>query len=131
VAELNLIPDNEVVYRALRSASCIDQETGEVSPEAYFIRADEEGNPKENGLSVCLSSRCAAEDCCKTTLKKRKGVVSLNVNYLRSIGLDVQPDPPPPEHAIIVNVPVRKENPKEAERFARLLAKHSKFQWKP
>jgi len=130
VRELSLIPDNEVVYRALRNAKCIDQETGDVSPEAYFIRIDAEGNP-EKGLSVCLASRCAAEDCCKTTLSKRKGVVSLSVEYLRSIGLDVQPDPPPPEHALIINVPVRKDHPVEAERFARLLAKHSKFEWKP
>ena len=129
MTELSLIPDNEVVYRALRNAKCIDQETGDISPEAYFIRIDGEGNP-ENGLSVCLASKCEAGDCCKE-LKKRYGVVGLNVGFLRSIGLNVQPDPPPPEHAIIVNMPVRKNNPVEAERFARLLAKHSRFEWKP
>lgn len=131
MTELNSISNSEVVYRALRNKKCIDEDTGEVAPETYFIRTDDQGNPTEKGLSVCLSSKCTApEDCCRN-LKKRYGVVSLNVEYIRSLGLDVEPDAPPPEHALIVNMPTRKENPVEAERLARLLAKGSEFQWRP
>jgi hypothetical protein len=129
VGEFNPIPCTEIVYRALRSKKCVDEDTGEVSPEAYYLRIDKDGN-REEGLSVCIGTKCNPEDC-GGNLKRRFGVVSLHVGYVRSLGLDVVSDPPPEYHALIVNVPYREDDPVRAERIAGLLAKHSRFQWSP
>ena len=126
--DLNCLPDSEVVYRARRSKSCIDPDTGETSPQAYRLRVVEE--ELEEGLSVCLASKCTPSECCKH-FRRRYGVVSLNVNFIRSLGLDVVSTPilpDSPEHALIMNVPDPFNNPIKAEYIAGELAKHSKLE---
>lgn len=127
--DLDRLPDSEVVYRARRSKKCIDEDTGETSPQAYFLRKID--GKLEEGLSVCLASKCKPEECC-SHFNKRYGVVSLEVSYIRSLGLEVLPDPLPeaPEHALIINVPdpYNDATAIKAEFIAGGLAKHSKLE---
>lgn len=93
----------------------------------YFLRLRD--GKLEDGLSICLGSKCIPDECCKH-FNKRYGVVSLKVGFIRSLGLDVVPDPLPnaPEHALIMNVPDPFNNPIKAEYIAGELAKHSKLE---
>ena len=128
--ELNHLSNIEVVvYRALRKSSwiVIEEDTKEVAPEAYFLRQKKDGT-YEKGLSVCLESKCVPEDCCKDSLSRHYGIVSLSTECLTSLGLTVEPDPPPDEHAVILNVPSRSDDAKQAEYLARALARNSVWQ---
>jgi hypothetical protein len=116
------LPCEAIVYRALLRKQWIDEDTGRVKADAYFLR------PNEPGLSVNLASVCSPEQCA-AKFRKCYGVASLHVGRVRDLGLEVEQDSP--DHANITGLPYRAEDPARAERLAGLLAKRSRLQWQP
>ena len=111
-----------IVYRALLRKQWIDEETGRVKADAYFLRST------EPGLSVNLASVCSPEQCSRF-FRRCYGVASLEVGRVREIGLDVEQDSA--NHANIVGLPHRDNDLALAERLAGLLAKRSHIVWLP
>jgi hypothetical protein len=93
------LPEDAIVYRALLRKQWIDEETGRVKADAYFLRAS------EPGLSVNLANVCAPEDCADL-FRKCYGVASLKVGSVREIGLDVEHDCV--NHANLIGLPYEK-----------------------
>ena len=116
------LPEDAIVYRALLRKQWIDEETGKVKANAYFLRAS------EPGLSVNVANVCSPEDCADL-FRKCYGVASLKVGSVREIGLDVEQNSL--NHANLIGLPYREDNLAEAERLAGLLAKRSLIVWKP
>lgn len=116
------LPEDAIVYRALLRKQWIDEETGKVKADAYFLRAS------EPGLSVNVANVCSPEDCADL-FRKCYGVASLKVGSVREIGLDVEQNSL--NHANLIGLPYREDNLAEAERLAGLLAKRSLIVWKP
>ncbi len=122
--EFEPLLDSAVVYRALLRKQWIDEDTGRVKPQAFFLRK----NRNEQGLSVNIASVCSPEQCA-TKFTNCYGVASLYVGRVRDLGLDVVPDSP--SHANIIGLPYREDEPDTAVRLALLLAKQSRIQWRP
>ena len=122
--ELEPLPSGAIVYRALLRKQWIDQDTGKVKADAYFLREKE----KNIGLSVSIARTCSPQRCAKK-FSKCFGVASLNVGRIRDIGLDVVPDSL--NHANITGLPYREDDRDRAERFAGLLARRSCVVWTP
>jgi hypothetical protein len=118
----DLLPDNATVYRSLLRKQWIDEDTGRVKADAYFLRVN------ERGLSVNLASVCSPKQCAEL-FRKCYGVASLEVKGVREVGLDVEQDSV--NHANIVGLPYREDDLAEAERLAGLLARQSQVVWKP
>jgi hypothetical protein len=116
------LPDDATVYRALLRKQWINEDTGKVKADAYFLRAN------EPGLSVNLASVCSPKQCADL-FRKCYGVASLEVGDVRQIGLDVQQDSV--NHANLLGLPYREDRLAEAERLAGLLAKQSQVVWQP
>ena len=116
------LPDNATVYRALLRKQWIDEDTGKVKADAYFLRVD------ERGLSVNLASACSPQQCAEL-FRKCYGVTNLKVKGVREVGLDVEQDSV--NHANVVGLPYREDDLAEAERLAGLLARQSQIVWKP
>ncbi|GAB4177822.1 MAG: hypothetical protein Fur006_09750 [Coleofasciculaceae cyanobacterium] len=114
--------DDAIVYRALLRKQWIDEDTGRVKADAYFLRAN------EPGLSVNIASVCSPEQCAGF-FRKCYGVASLQAGHVREIGLDVEQDSI--NHANIIGLPYREDNLAEAERLAGLLARMSQLVWQP
>jgi hypothetical protein len=122
MTEFEALPGDAVVYRALLRKQWIDEDTGRVKADAYFLRVS------EPGLSVNIASVCSPEQCARL-FRKCYGVASLEVGRVREIGLDVEQDSP--NHANIVGLPHQEDDLAEAERLAGLLAKRSHIVWQP
>lgn len=122
MTEFEALPEDAVVYRVLLRKQWIDEDTGRVKADTYFLRAS------EPGLSVNIANACSPEQCARL-FRKCYGVVSLEVRRVRAIGLDVEQDSP--THANIVGLPHREDDLAEAERLAGLLAKRSHIVWQP
>ncbi|NJL11152.1 MAG: hypothetical protein HC908_16050 [Calothrix sp. SM1_7_51] len=122
MTEFESLRGDVVVYRALLRKQWIDEDTGRVKADAYFLRA------LEPGLSVNIASVCSPEQCARL-FRKCYGVASLEVGRIREIGLDVEQDSP--NHANIVGLPHREDDLAEAERLAGLLAKRAHIVWQP
>ncbi|NJM72172.1 MAG: hypothetical protein HC862_19425 [Scytonema sp. RU_4_4] len=116
MTEFEPLPTDAVVYRALLRKQWIDEDTGCVKADAYFLRAS------ELGLSVNIASVCSPEQCARL-FRKCYGVASLEVGRVREIGLDVEQDSR--NHGNIIGLPHREDELAEAERLAGLLAKRS------
>lgn len=116
------LPDDATVYRALLRKQWINEDTGKVKADAYFLRAN------EPGLSVNLASVCSPKQCADL-FRKCYGVASLEVGDVRQIGLEVQQDSV--NHANLLGLPYREDRLAEAERLAGLLAKQSQVVWQP
>jgi hypothetical protein len=113
---------DSVVYRAILRKQWIDEDTGKVKADAYFLRAT------ESGLSVNIASACSPQQCAQL-FRKCYGIASIEVGRVREIGLDVEQDSP--NHANIIGLPHQEDNLAEAERLAGLLAKRSRIVWEP
>jgi hypothetical protein len=96
----------------------INEDTGKVKADAYFLRANEQG------LSVNLASEYSPERCAGF-FRQCYGVASLEVGGVRKIGLDVEQDSV--NHANITGLPYKEDNLAEAERLAGLLANLSQL----
>jgi hypothetical protein len=116
------LPADGVVYRAILRKQWLDEDTGRVKADAYFLRVS------EYGLSVNIASACSPQQCADL-FRKCYGIAGLEVGRVREIGLDVEQDSP--NHANIVGVPHQEDDLVEAERLAGLLAKRSQIVWKP
>jgi hypothetical protein len=95
-----LSADN-IVYRAILRKQWIDEDTGRVKADAYFLRTN------EFGLSVNLASVCFPEQCARL-FRKCYGIASLEVGRVREIGLDVEQDSL--NHANITGLPHQEDN---------------------
>ncbi|MEW5856827.1 MAG: hypothetical protein AB1861_05540 [Cyanobacteriota bacterium] len=117
-AKFEPLPCSSIVYRALLRKNWIDEDTGKVKADAFFLREH------ELGLSVNIAATCLPEQCA-ARFNKCSAVASLHVGRVRDLGLDVVPDSE--THANIKRLPYREDNLAEAERFAGLLAKQSRL----
>ncbi|MBD2772303.1 hypothetical protein [Iningainema tapete] len=118
------LSEDAIVYRALLRQQWIDEETGMVISDAFFLRKIK----NEQGLSVNIANVCSPEQCA-ARFKNCYGVASLVVGDIRELGLDVVRDSP--SHANIVGLPYREDKRALAEKFAELLAKQSRIIWLP
>ena len=122
MTQFDPLSDEAAVYRSLLRKQWINEDTGRVKADAFFLR------PGEYGLSVNLASVCSPEQCA-SMFRKCYGVASLAVMDVRKVGLDVEQDSV--NHANILGLPYREDNLAEAERLASLLAKQSQVVWQP
>ncbi len=122
MSQFEPLSKDTIVYRALLRKQWIDEDTGRVKADAYFLR------PNERGLSVNLASACSPKQCADL-FRKCYGIASLEVDLIRKIGLDVVQDSL--NHANVFGLPYREDNLAEAERMAGLLAKRSCIVWQP
>ncbi|MEA5567258.1 hypothetical protein [Anabaena sp. UHCC 0399] len=122
MSQFEPLPVDAVVYRAILRKQWINEDTGRVKADAYFLRA---GEP---GISVNLANACSPEQCAGL-FRKCYAVASIEVRCIREIGLDVEQDSV--NHANIVGLPYREDDLAEAERLAGLLAKRSQIVWQP
>ncbi|HEY9833198.1 MAG TPA: hypothetical protein V6D26_21780 [Stenomitos sp.] len=119
-AESQPLPCSAIVYRALLKKSWINEDTGAVKADAFFLRERD----LHSGLSVNIATTCSPQQCA-APWKGCSAVASLHVGRIRDIGLDALPDSE--THANIKGLPYREDNLAEAERFAGLLAKQSRL----
>jgi hypothetical protein len=120
--EFEPLPEDAIVYRSLLRKQWINEDTGQVKADAYFLRAN------EPGLSVNLASTCSPQQCAEM-FRKCYGVASLNVGDVREISLHIEQDSV--NHANILGLPCREDDLAEAEHLAGLLARRSYLVWQP
>lgn len=118
------IPNSESVYRALLRKQWINEDTGLVESEAYYLRK----NKNEQGIYVNIASVFTAEECA-ARFKKCYGVARLEVGDIRNLGLDVIRDSI--SHAEIAGLPYAKDDPEQADFLADSLAQQSQIAWLP
>jgi hypothetical protein len=118
------LANDEVVYRLARKRSWIDEDTGKLLPDAFYL------GPNGSDLSVLLASTCSLE-LAKTGaghLNKVYGVHSLVVSRIRSLGLDVVRDTD--IHANIRGLPHKEDDLETATVLADLLAEQAEELWR-
>lgn len=123
-AEFEPLPNSAIVYRALLRKPWINEDTGLVESEAYYLRK----NKNEQGISVKIASVCSPEECA-ARFRNCYGVARLEVGGIRELGLDVIPDSI--SHAQIAGLPYAEDDPEMADLLADLLAQQSQIVWKP
>jgi hypothetical protein len=123
------LPCECILYRAMRKATWIDEETGLVKADAFIRRSRANGNDAD-GLSVNVVQLCTLEECIGT-LRKCHGVATLHAGRIRGISLDVEPDHEDNKHALITGLPYPEDDSALAERLAGLLAIQARLVWKP
>jgi hypothetical protein len=119
-SKFTTLPSDAIVYRALIKKRWVNEDTGEILPDAFFLRKDK----CETGVSVNIAAVCSPEDCA-ARFKCCKFVASLQVETVRNLGLDVVQDKP--NHANINGLPYWEDDLAEAVRLASLLANQSKI----
>ncbi len=117
-AEFEPLSCSAIVYRALLRKKWINEDTGEVKADAFFLREN------EAGLSVNIAESCSPQKCV-ASFKKCSAVASLHVGRVRELGLDVIRDSK--IHANLTKLPHEDDNLAEAERLAGLLAKQARL----
>jgi hypothetical protein len=122
--EYQQLADDNFIYRALLRQSWINEDTGRVKRDAYYLRFDR----GEIGLSVNVASACTPE-ACATRFRSCYGIARLKVGDVRSTGLDVLRDSL--IHANILGLPYRENDRLGADHFSRLLAQCSEIIWRP
>jgi hypothetical protein len=122
--EFESLSNSETVYRALLRKQWINEDTGLVESEAYYLRK----NKNEQGLSVSIASVSTPEECA-AKFKKCYGVARLEVGCICELGLDVIPDSI--SHAEIVGLPYAEDDPEQADSLADSLAQQSQIAWLP
>ncbi|MBE9184400.1 hypothetical protein IQ270_06615 [Microcoleus sp. LEGE 07076] len=123
-AEFEPLSNRAIVYRALLRKPWINEDTGLVESEAYYLRK----NKNEQGISVNIASVCSPEECA-ARFRTCYGVARLEVGSVRELGLDVIPDSI--SHADIIGLPYAEDDPEMADLLADLLAQQSQIIWKP
>jgi hypothetical protein len=117
VSEFEELPDNAVVYRALRKG-WIDRDRSIVKSDAYYLRQ----RINEQGISVNFSIEQSL-----SALKNCEGVASINVGEIQELGLNVVRDSS--SHGSIIGLPYREDNRPKADELALLLARQSQIVW--
>jgi hypothetical protein len=108
-----------ILYRVILRSRSRDPDTGEPLPDLFLRRPGD-----HRGLSVNIAEHCTPADCV-APFARTYGIVTLHVGRIRDIRLDVEPDAP--DHANIVGIPFPDDDPREAERFAGLLARQARL----
>ena len=85
MSQFEPLPEDAIVYRSLLRKQWIDEDTGRVKADAYFLRVN------EPGLSVNLASECTPQQCANL-FRKCYGVASLEVKDVRETGLEIEQD---------------------------------------
>ena len=116
-SEFSPLPSDAVVYRAIIKKRWVNTDTGEILPDAFFLRKGR----GETGISVNIATVCSPEDCAARF--KCKFIASLQVGTVRELGLDIVQDQY--NHANITGLPYREDDLAEALRLASSLAKQS------
>ncbi|MEG4320970.1 MULTISPECIES: hypothetical protein [unclassified Microcoleus] len=124
LAEFEPLPNRAIVYRALLRKQWINEDTGLVESEAYYLRK----NKNEQGISVNIASVCSPEQCA-ARFRTCYGVARLEVGGIRELGLDVIPDSI--SHADIIGLLYDEDDAERADLLADLLAEQSIVIWKP
>jgi hypothetical protein len=107
------LEDDRLVYRAYRSPSWADRETGGPTPSAFLRRRPPQD---QEGLSVGCTKKAAIR------YLNARGICELVVGHVRRVdALDVVQDSP--EHANITGVPLKDDDYEAAMRIARDLAR--------
>lgn len=114
------LPCDAIVYRTLIKRRWINEDTGEVLPDAFFRRKER----NEIGVSVDIAAAITPAEC-TGRFKKCNAVASLHVGRVRDLGLDIIQNKP--THANIMNLPYRENDAPTAERLAGMLAKQSRI----
>jgi hypothetical protein len=122
MSQFEPLSEDAIVYRSLLRKQWIDEDTGRVKADAYFLRVN------EPGLSVNSASECTPQQCANL-FRKCYGVANLEVKDVREIGLEIEQDSK--NHANVVGLPYREDDLAKAERLAGLLAKKSHLVWQP
>jgi|SRR6266498_2375783 len=109
----NLLPDNSVIFRALKSASFLNDSKTDLVDKAYFCHKGRD----EDGLSFGRTAENAA-----MALDKNHGVSSIPVGDVHNLGreLDVYADSDPgfAGHALLKGLPMYEDNPTLASDIA-------------
>jgi hypothetical protein len=92
------LPCDAIVYRALIKRRWINEDTGEILPDAFFLRKEK----GEKGVSVNIAAVCSPQECA-SRFSKCNAVISLHVGSVRDLGLDIVQDKP--THANITELP--------------------------
>jgi surface antigen len=58
-SEFTSLPSDAIVYRALFKKRWVNEDTGEILPDAFFLRKEK----SETGVSVNIATECSPEDC--------------------------------------------------------------------
>lgn len=85
MSEFEPLPEDAIVYRSLLRKQWINEDTGKVKADAYFLRVN------EPGLSVNLASECTPPQCANL-FRKCYGVASLEVKDIRSFSWQLTVD---------------------------------------
>ncbi len=91
---------NAIVYRAIMKKRWLNEDTGQVLKEAFFLRKVR----NETGVSVNIAAVCSPQDCAEKF--RCNAVASLHVGHVRDLGLDIIQDRP--NHANITGLPTGK-----------------------
>lgn len=89
------LPDETILYRAIRNKQWIDPDNGDIDLQAFILR------PHDNGsLSFNLTSEGSY-----ARLKKCYGVIQVDISCIRSLGLSIAIDPEDPNHILVSGLP--------------------------
>jgi hypothetical protein len=120
-----------VVYRAVLRRQWIDEDSGEVKPDAFLRRPEVD----EDGISVYVAGPCDPPSVA-SRFNRCEAVAALCVGDIRGLGvrLDVIPDPPEspdfPQHACITGLPYHDDDPNSAVYLAEKLAELAWFEYR-
>jgi hypothetical protein len=114
------LPCDTIVYRVLIKKKWINEDTGEVLPDAFFKRKERQ----EIGISVNIATVITPAECA-SKFNRCNAVASLHVGCVRALGLDIVQNKP--THANIVGLPYREDDAPTAERLAGMLAQQSRI----
>jgi hypothetical protein len=78
--QIEPLPEDAIVYRSLLRKQWINEDTGRVKADAYFLRAN------ETGLSVNLASTSSPQQCAEM-FSKCYGVTHFEVGDVREVSL--------------------------------------------
>ena len=96
---------SEIVYRAARKSSWVNEEERRLEPAAYELRPATKDRAAERGISLGLASHCTAEaytDPRVCQLKKVHAVATHHVGRIHGLELSVIQDKP--DHAEIIGL---------------------------
>jgi hypothetical protein len=125
----------EIVVRMITNKTHIDEDTGEVKPDAFVakpVRAPDGSLCYETGVSVVILSRCPLHQAFETRLKgPPHRVYSLHAGFVKDSDLAVVQDKPEedPPHAEIRGPMPPIADVKEMERWAGVLRDMARLHW--
>lgn len=121
-----------LVLRAMLGKGWIEKRTRTILSGAFFLRPNDDGKLSVSPSPIQPATALAeAAPLIARRFNKCFGVGSLLVGAVHDLGLRVGPDPLPgdPDHHAIIGLPLKEDDPTEAERLAGQLAKLCRLVW--